>query len=87
MISWCSISKAEAREFKSDEFARQRQAIVDELQKQQQEMMESLEAEASKNDFTLRMTPNNSRYSDSSIGLLPCSAAAQCQMPTRKRFA
>jgi predicted ATP-dependent protease len=44
--------------FESEEFARQRQAVVDGLQKKQQELMEALVAEAGKNDFTLRMTPS-----------------------------
>jgi predicted ATP-dependent protease len=44
--------------FESDEFARQRQAMVEELQKKQQEMMEGLMQEASSNGFTLRMGPS-----------------------------
>lgn len=46
------------RVFESDEFARNRQALVEELQKKQQGMMEPLMAEANKNGFTLRMTPS-----------------------------
>ncbi len=52
------------RVFESDEFARNRQALVEELQKKQQGMMEPLMAEANKNGFTLRMAP-------SGIALLP----------------
>jgi predicted ATP-dependent protease len=44
--------------FESDEFARQRQAMVEELQKKQQEMMEGLMEEANRNGFTLRMAPS-----------------------------
>jgi predicted ATP-dependent protease len=44
--------------FESDEFARQRQAMIDELQKRQQEMMQGLMEEAAKNGFTLRVGPS-----------------------------
>lgn len=44
--------------FESDEFARQRQEMVEELQKKQQAMMEALMEEATRNDLTLRMTPS-----------------------------
>jgi predicted ATP-dependent protease len=44
--------------FESDEFARQRQAMIEQLQKKQQQMMEALMEEASRNDFSLRMTPS-----------------------------
>ena len=44
--------------FESDEFAHQRQAMVEELQKKQQEVMEGLMEEASRNGFALRMTPS-----------------------------
>jgi predicted ATP-dependent protease len=46
------------RVFESDEFSRQRQSIVEELQKKQQAIMEPVMAEASKNGFSLRMTPS-----------------------------
>lgn len=46
------------RMFESEEFARHRQAMIEELQKKQQGMMEALMAEASSNGFTLRMTPS-----------------------------
>jgi hypothetical protein len=44
--------------FESEEFARQRQAMIEELQKKQQEMMQGLMEEASRNSFTLRMGPS-----------------------------
>ena len=44
--------------FESDEFARQRQAMIEELQKKQQAMMQGLMEEASTNGFTLRMAPS-----------------------------
>jgi predicted ATP-dependent protease len=46
------------RVFESDEFARNRQALVEELQKKQQGMMEPLMTEANESGFTLRMTPS-----------------------------
>ncbi len=46
------------RVFESDEFARNRQALVEELQKKQQGMMEPLMMEANESGFTLRMTPS-----------------------------
>ena len=44
--------------FESEEFARQRQAMIEELQKKQQQMMQGLMEEASRNGFTLRMGPS-----------------------------
>ncbi len=44
--------------FESDEFAHQRQGLIEQLQKKQQEMMEGLMAEASQAGFALRMTPS-----------------------------
>jgi predicted ATP-dependent protease len=44
--------------FESDEFARHRQAMIEELQKKQQEMMEDLMEEANRGGFALRMTPS-----------------------------
>lgn len=49
------------RVFEGDEFARDRQSLVEELQRKQQGLMEPLMAEADKNGFTLRMTPLGSR--------------------------
>jgi predicted ATP-dependent protease len=46
------------RVFESDDFARNRQALVEELQKKQQGMMEPLMTEANESGFTLRMTPS-----------------------------
>jgi predicted ATP-dependent protease len=46
------------RVFESDEFARNRQALLEELQKKQQGMMEPLMTEANESGFTLRMTPS-----------------------------
>jgi predicted ATP-dependent protease len=58
--------------FESDDFAHQRQAMVEQLQKKQQEMMEALMEEASRSDFTLRMTP-------SGIVLLPMKSGKPMQ--------
>ena len=44
--------------FESDEFAHQRQGLIEQLQKKQQEMMEGLMAQASQAGFALRMTPS-----------------------------
>lgn len=58
--------------FESDDFAHQRQAMVEQLQKKQQEMMEGLMEEANRSDFTLRMTP-------SGIVLLPTKGGKPMQ--------
>jgi len=52
------LQREAKRMFESDEFVRQRQAMIDELQRKQQETMESVMEEANKNNFTLRMTPS-----------------------------
>ena len=44
--------------FESDEFAEQRQSMVEELQKKQQQMMQGLMEEAARSGFTLRMGPS-----------------------------
>ena len=44
--------------FESDDFAQQRQAMIEGLQKQQQEMMQALMEEANSVGFALRMTPS-----------------------------
>jgi len=44
--------------FESDEYAHQRQEMVEQLQKKQQAMMETLMEEASRSGFMLRMTPS-----------------------------
>jgi predicted ATP-dependent protease len=53
-----TLQREAKKMFESDEFARQRQAMIEELQKRQQQMMEALMEEASRNDFALRMTPS-----------------------------
>ena len=80
------------RTFESDEFARQRQAIVDELQKQQQQTMDALVAEAGKNDFTLRMTASGIVLLPSKEGkpmqeseYLALSAAEKKKLDERRR--
>src|SRR5262245_17194788 len=44
--------------FESDDYAHQRQAMIEQLQKRQQEMMEGLMEEARQSGFALRMTPS-----------------------------
>jgi len=44
--------------FESDDFAHQRQGLIEQLQKKQQEMMEGLMEQASHAGFALRMTPS-----------------------------
>ena len=53
-----NLQREAKKMFESDEFARQRQAMIEELQKKQQEMMQALMEEASRNGFTLRMAPS-----------------------------
>jgi predicted ATP-dependent protease len=53
-----TLQREAKKMFESDEFAHQRQAMIEELQKKQQQMMEVLMEEASRNDFALRMTPS-----------------------------
>jgi predicted ATP-dependent protease len=53
-----TLQREAKRMFESDEFAHQRQAMIEELQKRQQQMMEALMEEAIRNDFALRMTPS-----------------------------
>ena len=53
-----NLQREAKKMFESDEFARQRQAMIEELQKKQQEMMQGLMEEASRNGFTLRMAPS-----------------------------
>ena len=53
-----TLQREAKKMFESDEFARQRQAMVEELQKKQQAMMEAVMEEASRNGLTLRMTPS-----------------------------
>ena len=67
-----TLQREAKKMFESDEFAHQRQTMVEQLQKKQQEMMEALMEEASQNDFTLRMTP-------SGIVLLPTKSGKPMQ--------
>jgi predicted ATP-dependent protease len=53
-----TLQREAKKMFESEEFARQRQGVIEELQKKQQTMMEALMEEANRNDFTLRMTPS-----------------------------
>ncbi len=53
-----TVQREAKKMFESDEFAHQRQAMIEELQKRQQQMMEALMEEANRNDFALRMTPS-----------------------------
>ena len=53
-----NLQREAKKMFESEEFARQRQGMVEEIQKKQQQMMEALMEEAEKNGFTLRMTPS-----------------------------
>ena len=53
-----NLQRDARRMFESDEFARQRQTMIEELQKKQQEMMQGLMEEASRNGFSLRMAPS-----------------------------
>ena len=53
-----TLQREAKKMFESDEFAHQRQAMIEELQKRQQQMMEALMEEAIRNDFALRMTPS-----------------------------
>jgi len=52
-----NLQREAKRMFESDEFIRQRQAMIEELQRKQQEIMEAVMTEANKSNFTLRMTP------------------------------
>jgi predicted ATP-dependent protease len=53
-----NLQRDAKRMFESDEFAHQRQGMIEELQKKQQQMMEGLMEEANQNGFALRMTPS-----------------------------
>ena len=53
-----SLQREAKKMFESEDFVRQRQAMVDELQKKQQRMMQSLMEEANQHGFSLRMTPS-----------------------------
>lgn len=53
-----SLQREAKKLFESDEFAHQRQGLVEQLQREQQQMMEALMEQASQAGFTLRMTPS-----------------------------
>lgn len=53
-----TLQREAQRMFESDDFARQRQGMVEQAQKKQQEMMEVLMEEAKKSGFTLRISPS-----------------------------
>jgi predicted ATP-dependent protease len=53
-----SLQREAKRMFESDEFAQQRQSMIEELQKKQQQMMQGLMEEAARSGFTLRMGPS-----------------------------
>jgi predicted AAA+ superfamily ATPase len=74
-----TLQREAKKMFESDEFAHQRQEMIEELQKRQQQMMEALMEEASSNDFALRMTP-------SGIVLLPTKDGKPMQRPNFSRY-
>ncbi len=53
-----TLQREAKRMFESDEFAQQRQSMIEELQKKQQQMMQGLMEEAARSGFTLRMGPS-----------------------------
>ena len=53
-----NLQREAKKMFESDDFAHQRQAMVEQLQKKQQEMMEALMEQANRAGFALRMTPS-----------------------------
>ncbi|HEX6800972.1 MAG TPA: AAA family ATPase [Candidatus Binatia bacterium] len=53
-----NLQREAKKMIESDDYAKQRQGMVEQIQKRQQEMMEGLMEEASQNGFTLRMTPS-----------------------------
>jgi predicted ATP-dependent protease len=52
------VQREAKKMFESDDFAHQRQTLIEQLQKQQQQMMEALMEEAKQHGLTLRMTPS-----------------------------
>jgi hypothetical protein len=52
------VQREAKKMFESDDFAHQRQTLIDQLQKQQQQMMEALMEEAKQHGLALRMTPS-----------------------------
>jgi len=53
-----NLQREAKKMFESDEYAHQRQEMIDQLQKKQQAMMEGLMEEANRNGLGLRMTPS-----------------------------
>jgi lon-related putative ATP-dependent protease len=53
-----NLQREAKKMFESDEYAHQRQEMVEQIQKKQQGMMDALMEEASRSGFTLRMTPS-----------------------------
>jgi predicted ATP-dependent protease len=53
-----SLLREAKKMFESDEYANQRQAMIEQIQRKQQEMMQALMEEAGRNGFSLRMTPS-----------------------------
>ena len=53
-----NLQREAKKMFESDEFAGNRQAMIEELQKRQQEIMATLMAEANRGGFALRMMPS-----------------------------
>ncbi|MGH7887108.1 MAG: Lon-like protease helical domain-containing protein, partial [Candidatus Binatia bacterium] len=53
-----SLQREAKKMFESDDYAHQRQGMVEQIQKRQQEMMEGLMEEARQVGFALRMTPS-----------------------------
>jgi len=53
-----NLQREAKKMFESDDYAHQRQGMIEQIQKRQQEMMDALMAEASENGFALRMTPS-----------------------------
>jgi hypothetical protein len=52
------VQREAKKMFESDDFAHQRQTLIEQLQNQQQQMMETLMEEAKQHGLTLRMTPS-----------------------------
>ncbi len=53
-----NLQREAKKMFESDDYAHQRQSMIEQIQKRQQEMMEGLMEEASQSGFALRMTPS-----------------------------
>lgn len=53
-----TLQREAKKTFESEDFARQRQVMIEQMQKKQQEIMEALMEEARKSGFTLRVSPS-----------------------------